>query len=95
MRAFGGTSRFRFDGSKVRVFDDSTGKVREPVGLLEFVDGVARFTFSDVGDLERTHSGSMEEFRILRVTGREFFGTWSIAPDLAVPFKGYFCGKLR
>jgi hypothetical protein len=80
---------------EVRAFDDSTGKVREPVGVLEFVDGVARLTFTDPGDHRTTHSGSMEEFRILRVTGREFFGTWSIAPDLAVPFKGYFCGKLR
>jgi hypothetical protein len=37
----------------------------------------------------------MEQFRILRVSGSEFFGTWLSGGGYYMPFKGYFCGRLR
>jgi hypothetical protein len=70
-------------------FIDSTGKA--PVGYLEYASGLAPLTFFRGND----EGGSMEQFTILRVSGREFFGSWITGDGNYVPFKGHFCGKLR
>jgi hypothetical protein len=77
----------------VQVFDHSTGKPRkESVGSLDFFAGdSARLTFVD----SRRNGYSMEQFQILRVSGREFFGSWFTVSGEMAPWKGYFCGRLR
>ncbi len=73
-------------------FIDSTGKPnKRRVGSLDFDGGSARLTFIDDTD----EDGSMEQFKILRVRGREFFGSWLSGGGQFMPFKGYFCGRLR
>jgi hypothetical protein len=84
-------------------FVDSLGKpLKRPIGLLDFNGRSAQVTF--IYKDERPPSkeiildddrGSTEQFRILRVSGRDFFGIWSSAPEGVVPFVGYFCGRLR
>jgi hypothetical protein len=75
------------------VINDSTGKARAGrPGFLDFDVHGATLTFT--GDPNVTH-GSMEQFEILRVRGREFFGSWFTVSGPTVPFKGYFCGRLR
>jgi hypothetical protein len=77
----------------VQVFDHSTGKLRkERIGSLDFFAGdSARLTFID----SRVNNYSMEQFQILRVSGREFFGSWFTVSGEAAPWKGYFCGRMR
>jgi hypothetical protein len=77
----------------VQVLDDSTRKPRkERIGSLDFfAGGSARLTFVD----SRRNVYSTEQFQILRVSGREFFGSWFTVGGEAAPWKGYFCGRLR
>jgi hypothetical protein len=121
MRAFAGTSHYRFIPTdtlqrfhwlppvgdlrepfrmKRRTlatvqFIDSTGKPgKGSAGSLDFDGRSAQVTFID----DRGKGGSsMEQFNILRVRGREFFGSWlSVGGgELMMPFKGFFCGRLR
>jgi hypothetical protein len=72
-------------------FIDSTAKAQKPLGMLEYSAGLATVTFIHDTD----EDGSMEQFRILRVSGRDFFGTWQSGGGQFMPFKGYFCGRLR
>jgi hypothetical protein len=81
-------------------FFDSTGKGKKPIGLLDFNGRSAQITFFYEGppqpkDQLDGGSSSTEQFTILRVSGREFFGIWSTTPEGAMPFVGYFCGRLR
>ncbi|MDQ6770576.1 MAG: hypothetical protein M3Z54_11385 [Gemmatimonadota bacterium] len=77
-------------------FIDSTGKRgRGRTGSLDFDGGSARVTF--VADSDRW-AEPKEEFNILEVRGREFFGSWlsrSSGGDVTMGLKGYFCGRLR
>ena len=78
-------------------FIDSTGKGKKPLGLL---DSAGHITFFYEGAPPQPNqldggSSSTERFSILRVSGREFFGIWSTTPEGAMPFVGYFCGRLR
>ena len=75
------------------VINDSTGKVRPGrPGFLDFDVRGATLTFTGDPDVL---DGSMAQFEILRVRGREFFGSWFTVSGPTVPFKGYFCGRLR
>jgi hypothetical protein len=80
-------------------FIDSTGKGKKPIGLLDFNGRSAQFTFVYEGRPKPNQldggSSSTEQYTILRVSGREFFGIWSSTPDGLMPFVGYFCGRLR
>ena len=81
-------------------FIDSTGKAKKPIGLLDFNGRSAQVAFFYEGpprpkDQLDGGSSSTEQYTILRVSGREFFGIWSSTPDGAMPFVGYFCGRLR
>jgi hypothetical protein len=74
-------------------FIDSTGKPgKRPVGLLEFDGRSAQVTFR--GDPGGENEDSIEQFTILQVRGREFFGSWLSGGGYYMPFKGYFCGTL-
>jgi hypothetical protein len=80
-------------------FIDSTGKGKKPIGLLDFNGRSAQIAFFFEGPRRPNQldggSSSTEQFTILRVSGREFFGIWSSTPDGLMPFVGYFCGRLR
>lgn len=39
--------------------------------------------------------GWYEQYKILRSDGRGFFGTWFTETGPTVPWKGYFCARLR
>jgi hypothetical protein len=83
-------------GQKLAValaINDSTGKPREHWrGALNFSPYGATLAFFDDPIVL---DGAFEEFTILRVDGRQFFGTWSTGSGPTYPFKGYFCGRLR
>ena len=76
-----------------QAFDDRTGNPREHwQGVLGVSpDGATLAFFDDPSVLD----GAFEEFTILRVNGRQFFGTWEAGSGPTAPFKGYFCGRLR
>jgi hypothetical protein len=84
-------------------FIDSTGKGKKPIGLLDFNGRSAQVTFFYEDERPKKEkesrldggSSSTEQFAILSVSGREFFGIWSSTPDGMMPFVGYFCGRLR
>ena len=83
-------------------FIDSTGKGRKPIGLLDFNGRSAQVTFFYKDERPQSNgieldggNSSIERFKILRVSGREFFGIWSSTPDGFMPFVGYFCGRLK
>lgn len=111
MRPFGGSSRYRFTPIDNRPqsntvapslatvqFIDSVGKLhKKPIGLLDVKGRVTLFYEGPPQPKDQLDGGSSstELFTILRVTGREFLGIWSSTPDGAMPFVGYFCGKLR
>jgi hypothetical protein len=42
-----------------------------------------------------TFDGWFEEYKIMKVNGREFFGSWFTQSGPTIPLKGYFCGRLR
>jgi len=111
MRYFSGSSLYKFTPVKsgpqsnnvapslaTVQFIDSLGKPRKkPIGLLD-LNGHVTFVYEGAPPKPNQldgDSGLTEQFTILRVSGREFFGIWSSAPDGVVPFVGYFCGRLR
>jgi len=111
MRPFSGSARYKFTpidnppqlknaalGLATVQFIDSLGKPRKkPIGPLD-VNGHVTFFYEgrpQPKDQLDGGSSSTEQFTILRVSGREFFGFWSSTPDGAMPFVGYFCGRLR
>jgi hypothetical protein len=71
---------------------DPNGKAKNRPGTLDFSVRSAQVIF--VAD-PYMMDGSVEEFTILRVTGRQFFGGWSTQTGPTVPWKGYFCGRMR
>jgi len=78
-------------------FIDSTGKPRNGrSGSLDFDGRSAQVTFIDDRD---KWGASMEQFTILQVRGREFFGGWLSrgggGGEVMMLLQGYFCGKLR
>jgi hypothetical protein len=111
MRPFSGSSRYAFMPIDNRPqlknaapslatvqFIDSLGKLhKKPIGLLDFTGHVTLFYEGPPQPKDQLDGGSSstEVFTILRVSGREFFGIWSSTPDGAMPFVGYFCGRLR
>lgn len=77
---------------------DSTGKVINNRGELERGPGGAGFVFVGSPDLPEgmvEFDGPYEEFKILRVNGRQFFGSWLTESGPTYPIKGYFCGRMR
>lgn len=81
-----------------QLINDSTGKPRKPVGELAYSPYGAGFGFFGSADLPEgviEFDGPYEEFKILRVNGRQFFGKWESGSGPTYPFKGYFCGRLR
>lgn len=70
---------------------DSAGKPGRYPGELMFRPGGSSIAFYEPNTLD----GWYEEFTILRINGRQFFGKWKAEPGPAYPFKGYFCGRLR
>ncbi len=111
MRPFSGSSRYKFTpvGNRPQSnnvapslatvqFIDSLGKLKKkPIGLLDVKGHVTLFYEGPPQPKDQLDGGSSstEQFTILRVSGREFFGIWSTTPDGAMPFVGYFCGRLR
>jgi hypothetical protein len=98
-------SRARVPGEAYRMatveFLDSTGKGKKPIGLLDINGSSAQVTFvyepkpdTSKGITLDGWSRTTEQFTILRVTGREFFGIWSSHDDRFMPWVGYFCGRL-
>ena len=84
-------------------FIDSTGKGKKPIGLLDSNGRSAQVTFFYENERPQKENeiqfdgggSSTEEYKILRVSGREFFGIWTSTPDGLMPIVGYFCGRLR
>ena len=111
MRYFSGSSLYKFTPTDNRPqsnnvapslatvrFIDSLGRPRKkPIGPLD-LNGHITFFYEGAPPKPNQldgDSGSTEQFTILRVSGREFFGIWSSTPDGVMPFVGYFCGRLR
>jgi hypothetical protein len=77
---------------------DATGKVINNRGELERTSSGAGIVFAGSPDLPEgvvEFDGPYEEFKILRVNGRQFFGSWRTESGPSYPIKGYFCGRLR
>jgi hypothetical protein len=77
---------------------DSTGKVVNNRGELARTPDGAAVVFAGSPNLPEgviEFDGPYEEFKILRVNGRQFFGSWLSQSGPTYPFKGYFCGRLR
>jgi hypothetical protein len=90
----------RFEGRQllgnVQIIDDSTGRARAGIkGTLELTGNNATITLVEYHEGYMTFDGWFEQYRILRVTGREFFGNWFTESGMTIPQKGYFCGSLR
>ena len=82
----------------VQLINDSTGRSRKPFGELSYSPYGTGFGFFGSADLPEgviEVDGPFEEFQILRVSGRQFFGKWASGSGPTYPFKGYFCGRLR
>jgi hypothetical protein len=79
-------------------FIDSTGRRgKGRTGSLDFDGRSARVTFVDDSD---KWAEPKEEFNILEVRGREFFGNWLSRSgggggEAMMLLNGYFCGKMR
>jgi len=72
---------------------DSTGKpLKERPGSLDVSPLGATIGF--FGDPDMV-DGPYEEFHILRVNGRQFFGEWESGSGAGILLKGFFCGRLR
>lgn len=77
---------------------DSTGKVVNNRGELDGSPRRAAIIFAGSANLPEgilEFDGPYEEFTILRVNGRQFFGRWHYQTGPTYPSKGYFCGRLR
>ena len=77
---------------------DSSNKVISPRGELEFTPAGSAIIFAGSPNLPEgviEFDGPYEEFKILRVNGRQFFGSWHFQTGPTYPTKGYFCGRLR
>jgi hypothetical protein len=77
---------------------DSTGKVVNHRGELGWAPGGAAVVFAGSPDLPEgmlEFDGPYQEFKILKVNGRQFFGSWHAESGPTYPIKGFFCGRLR
>jgi len=87
----------RFQNQRVLAvvqYVDSSGKPgKRPTGLMTFDGHSAQVNF--IADDGSEDGDRMERFNILEVRGREFFGSWLSGGGYMMPFKGYFCGRLR
>jgi len=82
--------------ASVQVIDDSTGKARTGIaGSLEQKGNTATITFMEHKEGYITFDGWFEQYKIMKVNGREFFGSWFTQSGPTIPLKGYFCGRLR
>ena len=72
---------------------DSIGKPLQkwPGTLVATPFGARIGFFGDPNMLD----GPYEEFDILRVNGRQFFGKWESGSGPGAPIKGFFCGRLH
>jgi hypothetical protein len=70
---------------------DSVGNASKYLGELTFRPAGSTIAFFQPNTLD----GWFEQFTILRVNGRQFFGKWESGSGPTYPFKGYFCGRLR
>jgi hypothetical protein len=79
----------------VQMIDDSTGKARTGIaGSFERSGNVATITFMEYKEGYITFDGWFEQYNIMKVKGREFFGNWFTQSGPSIPWKGYFCGRL-
>jgi hypothetical protein len=79
----------------VEIINDSTGKARTGIsGSFEQSGSAATISFMEHKEGTFTLDGWYEQYRILKVSGREFFGNWYTQSGPTIPWKGYFCGKL-
>jgi len=79
----------------VQMIDDSTGKARTGIaGSFERSGNVATITFMEYKEGYITFDGWFEQYNIMKVKGREFFGNWFTQSGPTIPWKGYFCGRL-
>lgn len=79
----------------VQIINDSTGKARTGIaGRFEQAESVATISFMEHKEGVITFDGWYEQYSILKVKGREFFGNWYTQSGPTIPWKGYFCGKL-
>jgi hypothetical protein len=79
----------------VQIINDSTGKARTGIaGRFEQAGSVATISFMEHKEGVITFDGWYEQYSILNVKGREFFGNWYTQSGPTIPWKGYFCGKL-
>jgi hypothetical protein len=80
----------------VQIIDDSTGNARTGIaGSFEQAGNTATITFTEYKEGSITFDGWFEQYRIMKVNGREFFGNWLTQSGPTVPIKGYFCGRLQ
>jgi hypothetical protein len=80
----------------VQIIDDSTGKPRTGIaGSLERTGNRTTITFMQHREGYITVDGWFEQYHIMKVDGREFFGSWSTQSGPTIPWKGFFCGTRR
>jgi hypothetical protein len=80
----------------VQVINDSTGKARTGIsGEFQLSGNTATITFTEHREGYITSDGWFEQYKIMKVNGREFFGNWFTETGPTIPWKGYFCGRLR
>jgi hypothetical protein len=80
----------------VQIIDDSTGKALTGIaGSFERSGNIATITFLEHKEGYITFDGWFEQYHIMKVKGREFFGNWFTQSGPTIPWKGYFCGRLR
>ena len=80
----------------VQIIDDSTGNARTGIaGSFELAGSTATITFTEYKKGYIINDGWFEQYKVMKVNGREFFGSWLTESGPTVPFKGYFCGRLR
>jgi hypothetical protein len=80
----------------VQIINDSTGKARTGIaGSFERSGNVATITFTEYKEGYITFDGWFEQYHVMKVNGREFFGNWFTQSGPTIPWKGYFCGRLR
>jgi hypothetical protein len=74
---------------------DETGKPEEKIaGTLEVVSNSAAITFTQrLPEGVMQFDGWIEQYRLLGVKGREFFGRWETSNGPMAPLVGYFCAR--
>jgi len=80
----------------VQIINDTTDKARPGIrGELAVSGDGATITFTEYKEGSITLDGWFKQYQIMKVNGREFVGNWYTQSGPTIPWRGYFCGKLR